>query len=155
MNELSRATLIKRICVALVMGVVVAFVGTMIHRSGAPIGIPWGLALALALLAAAAWIARCDLGQIGVGFTLLSTSIVIWALALSSGGNESVLIPIGSPAFTTWASKYAGYIWLFGSIAIQLIVFLLPSSWFPQRPDRRAAKSAAKPSSPEQASERK
>lgn len=149
MNGLSTATVVKRMVIALVMGAVVGFVGSMVHRGGAAMGFPWGLILAFALIIAAAWIARCDLGQIGIGFTLLTSSIVIWALALSSGGNESVLIPVGSPAFTTWASQYAGYLWLFGSIIVQLIVLVLPARWFPRRPDSHALAATPQTAAPE------
>lgn len=118
------------IVVASIMSAIAGFIGTFIHRSGVDGVFPWGLVLALFLLASVAWIARVFAGQIAVGFTLLISSIVIWGLALMATPQTSILVPIGSSSFHTWFSANAGFIWLFGSLILQIIIFFLPKAWF-------------------------
>lgn len=118
------------IVVASVMSALAGFIGTFIHRSGVDGVFPWGLVLALFLLACVTWIARVFAGQIAVGFTLLMSSIVIWGLALIGTPQTSILVPIGSSSFHTWFSANAGFIWLFGSLILQVIIFFLPKAWF-------------------------
>ncbi|MCI1984229.1 MAG: alcohol dehydrogenase [Bifidobacteriaceae bacterium] len=115
-------TLLTTIVSALASGVI----GTGLHRSGADYNIPWGLILALALVGFSTWMARRRMGPTGVGFHLITCSAVVWWLAITMGPGGDVIVPIASKAFTTFFSMHAGYIWLFGSILIQLAIIFVP-----------------------------
>lgn len=122
--RVSLATLVS----ALVSGII----GTGLHRGGADINIPWGLVCALGLVGLSTWLARKRMGAMGVGLHLIACSAVVWWLASTLGPGGDILVPVGSPAFLTFFSKYVGYIWLFGSLAIQLLVLMFPKRFFTQ-----------------------
>lgn len=107
-----------------------AFLGTMLARDGVDGPFPWGLLISLFLVFIVSLLARRDKKTIGVGLGLVLSSAVAWILALSPGAGGSILVPIASPAFTTFFSASAGYIWLFGMIAVQVVAALLPKKWF-------------------------
>ena len=107
-----------------------ALVGTALHRSGVDADLPWGLCLAYLLIGWSAAFARQRLGMIGVGFHLVVSGLAIWILATTSGAADSVLVPVGSAAFTTFFSLRAGYFWLFGSTIVQILAMFLPKRWF-------------------------
>ncbi len=128
----SRGSRVWNILAVLVMGTLVAIVGTVCHRSGAAYGFPWGVILALGLLLWSTLIAARKAGGLGVGCHLLVTSLVIWGIASISTPTGSTLVAVGSPAFVTWASRWVGWIWLVGSIVIQIPVFFV-TEWFSSR----------------------
>lgn len=107
-----------------------AFLGTMISRDGADGPFPWGLLISLLLIFVVSLLARRDKKIAGVGMCLVFSSSMAWILALLPGAGGSILVPIASPAFTTFFSAFAGYIWLFGLIVVQIITALLPGKWF-------------------------
>lgn len=107
-----------------------ALLGTMISRDGADGPFPWGLLVSLLLIFIVSLLARRDKKIAGVGTCLVFSSALAWILALFPGAGGSILVPIASPAFTTFFSASAGYIWLFGLIVVQVITALLPRKWF-------------------------
>ena len=107
-----------------------AFLGTMLARDGADGPFPWGLLIALLLVFVVSLLARRDKKIVGVGLALVLSSALAWILALSPGAGGSILVPVASPAFTTFFSASAGYIWLFGMIVVQIVAALLPRKWF-------------------------
>lgn len=107
-----------------------ALLGTMISRDGADGPFPWGLLISLLLIFIVSLLARRDKKIAGVGACLVFSSALAWILALFPGAGGSILVPIASPAFTTFFSASAGYIWLFGLIVVQVITALLPRKWF-------------------------
>ena len=107
-----------------------ALLGTMISRDGADGPFPWGLLVSLLLIFIVSLLARRDKKIAGVGVCLVFSSALAWILALLPGAGGSILVPIASPAFTTFFSASAGYIWLFGLIVVQVITALLPKKWF-------------------------
>lgn len=107
-----------------------ALLGTMISRDGADGPFPWGLLISLLLIFIVSLLARRDKKIAGVGVCLVFSSALAWILALFPGASGSILVPIASPAFTTFFSASAGYIWLFGLIVVQVITALLPRKWF-------------------------
>ena len=107
-----------------------ALLGTMISRDGADGPFPWGLLVSLLLIFIVSLLARRDKKIAGVGVCLVFSSALAWILALFPGAGGSILVPIASPAFTTFFSASAGYIWLFGLIVVQVITALLPRKWF-------------------------
>ena len=107
-----------------------ALLGTMISRDGADGPFPWGLLISLLLIFIVSLLARRDKKIAGVGVCLVFSSALAWILALFPGAGGSILVPIASPAFTTFFSASAGYIWLFGLIVVQVITGLLPRKWF-------------------------
>ena len=107
-----------------------ALLGTMISRDGADGPFPWGLLISLLLIFIVSLLARRDKKIAGVGVCLVFSSALAWILALFPGAGGSILVPIASPAFTTFFRASAGYIWLFGLIVVQVITALLPRKWF-------------------------
>lgn len=114
-------------------GAIAAFLGTVISRDGVDGPFPWGLLCSLLLVFLTALLARRCRGIAGVGAGLVFSSALAWILALSPGAGGSILVPVASPAFTTFFSASAGYIWLFGMIAVQVVAALLPRKWFPAK----------------------
>ncbi|MBO6071414.1 MAG: alcohol dehydrogenase [Aeriscardovia sp.] len=110
-----------------------ALLGTMISRDGADGPFPWGLLISLLLIFIVSLLARRDKKIAGVGVCLVFSSALAWILALFPGAGGSILVPIASPAFTTFFSASAGYIWLFGLIVVQVITALLPRKWFSEK----------------------
>lgn len=105
-------------------------IGTLLHRSGADRGIPWGLALALLLLFATAWWSRRAHGLLGLAICLLLSTGLIWLVGSNYGPGGDILVPIASKAFTTFWSKNAGYTWIVGATIVQLIVMFFPAHLF-------------------------
>lgn len=107
-----------------------AFIGTVISRDGVDGPFPWGLLVSLLLVFLTSILARRARGIAGVGAGLAFSSALAWILALFEGAGGSILVPASSSAFTTFFSASAGYIWLFGMIAVQIVAALLPKKWF-------------------------
>ena len=114
-------------------GAAAAFLGTVISRDGVDGPFPWGLLSSLLLAFLTAVLARRSRGIAGVGAGLAFSSAIAWILALSPGAGGSILVPVASPAFTTFFSAWAGYVWLFGMIIVQVVAALLPRKWFPAK----------------------
>ncbi|MCI1936393.1 MAG: alcohol dehydrogenase [Bifidobacteriaceae bacterium] len=121
---------VRDVLVIVVSAAVSGVVGTVLHRSGADLNIPWGLLAAFGLIFFSTWLARRRVGAIGVGFHLIFCSAVIWGLALTEGPGGDILVPVASEAFLTFFSQNAGYIWLFGCVLVQFAVLLFPHSFF-------------------------
>ena len=117
----------------LLLGVVVGVVGTVMHRWQ----MPWGVAICLVLVVAAAvtsrawagwptWITYCG----GVFFA-------VQALAQTGPGGD-VLVPTG---------QVIGWVWVIGSIAAALLTGLLPGRLFRERPSDPSGPAADAPAS--------
>ncbi|MBQ9687802.1 MAG: alcohol dehydrogenase [Aeriscardovia sp.] len=119
-------TVIRKLVAVILCAACVGFIGTALHRSGADSNLPWGLFLAYGLVVLSTLYAKWNFGTLGVGLHLISCSGVVWFLATTTGGNGSILIPIGSPAFTTFFSAYDGYFWILGVVLLQLVLLMTP-----------------------------
>jgi hypothetical protein len=116
---------IVRTLLAVLLGVVMGALGTVVHRFGDD---SWylGLALALALTAAAGVLARAWAGYgtllgFGVGWVAM-----VQALSLPGSGGD-VVVPAG----------VLGMVWSYSGVAVLAVVAFLPSSWFAEVPARR------------------
>jgi hypothetical protein len=116
---------IVRTLLAVLLGVVMGGLGTVVHRFGDD---SWylGLALALALTAAAGVLARAWAGYgtllgFGVGWVAM-----VQALSLPGSGGD-VVVPAG----------LLGLVWSYSGVAVLAVVAFLPSSWFAEVPARR------------------
>lgn len=116
---------IVRTLLAVLLGVVMGGLGTVVHRFGDD---SWylGLALALALTAAAGVLARAWAGYgtllgFGVGWVAM-----VQALSLPGSGGD-VVVPAG----------VLGLVWSYSGVAVLAVVAFLPSSWFAEVPARR------------------
>lgn len=114
-----------RTLLAVLLGVVMGGLGTVVHRYGDE---SWylGLALALALTAAAGILARAWAGYgtllgFGVGWVAM-----VQALSLPGSGGD-VVVPAG----------VLGMVWTYAGVAVLAAVAFLPSSWFAEVPARR------------------
>ncbi|MFD2028243.1 hypothetical protein [Promicromonospora aerolata] len=121
---------IVRTLLAVLLGVVMGALGTVVHRFGDE---SWylGLALALALTAAAGVLARAWAGYgtllgFGVGWVA-----VVQALSLTGSGGD-VVVPAG----------VLGMVWSYAGVAVLAVVAFLPSSWFAEVPARRERPAA-------------
>lgn len=119
-------TVIRKLVAVILCAVCVGCIGTALHRSGADSNLPWGLLVAYCLVGLSTIYAKWNFGTLGVGLHLISCSGVVWFLATTTGGNGSILIPIGSPAFTTFFSAYDGYFWILGVVFLQLLFLMTP-----------------------------
>lgn len=130
-----QSTLVKAL-VTIAAGAGSGLVGTMAHRMGASMNIPYGLVLAFLILGMSTWCARARLGAVGLALHLIASSIVAWWLALPGPGGDA-LTPIGFNAEVPFFTQYAGLIWLYGLIIVQVLMLMLPRGWFvvpPRRP---------------------
>lgn len=116
---------IARTLLAVLLGVVMGGLGTVVHRFGDE---SWylGLALALALTAAAGVLARAWAGYgtllgFGVGWVAM-----VQAMSLPGSGGD-VVVPAG----------VLGMVWSYSGVAVLAVVAFLPSSWFAEVPARR------------------
>ncbi|KFI97775.1 alcohol dehydrogenase [Bifidobacterium stellenboschense] len=119
-----------RTAVTLLAGAGAAFVGTLAHRMGAAVNIPYGLLLAFLIVALSTYCARARQGVTGLALHLIVSSAVAWGLALFGGPGGDTLVVAGFSTPTTFFSQHAGYIWLYGVILIQVAMLVLPASWF-------------------------
>jgi hypothetical protein len=109
-----------------VMGVVVAAVGTGIHRANPP----WGIALALLTVFSAAVMARAWARRSGV--VALGAALVLTILAMGVVGPGGDVIIAAQPV---------GYAWLASVVAVA-VVGLLPRRWFSDEPIGRRSEPA-------------
>lgn len=131
-----------RLLTDLLSGAAVGAVGTMAHRMGASMNIPYGLVLAFLIVILSTWCARSRDGIVGLALHLISSSLVVWTVMAGYGPGGDALIPVGfgSEANLPFFSNYAGYCWLYGVVLIPCIMLLLPKRWFvmPPRTDEDA-----------------
>jgi len=118
---------------ALLLGVLVGTLGTVLHRSITP----WGVVICLALVAAAAITVRAWAGfGTLVGYAV---GLVVTVLLLTQRGpGGDTLAPDG---------QAIGWVWVLGSIAATILVALLPPRLFDDRP--RAPRTPSEPAAVE------
>lgn len=114
-----------RTLLAVLLGVVMGALGTVVHRFGDE---SWylGLVLALALTVAAGVLARAWAGYgtlLGFGAGWVA---IVQALSLTGSGGD-VVVPAG----------VLGMVWSYAGVALLAVVAFLPSSWFAEVPARR------------------
>lgn len=124
-----RRSYVVRVLITILAGAASGAVGTLAHRMGAAYGIPYGLALAFLILGVSTWCARARCNAIGIGFHLIASSTVIWCMAMYGPGGDA-MIPIGFSAPMPFFVQNAGGIWLYGEIALQVVMLFLPAKWF-------------------------
>lgn len=112
----------------LLLGGLSGIAGTLVHRLGATQVFPYGIIIAFLLLISSAYWARSVAGAIGIGLHIIGSSSALWLL-MGKGPGGDVLIPVWSPAFTTFVDQHAGIIWLCGSLLVQVCLLILPSRW--------------------------
>lgn len=123
-----------RLLVNMFSALAVSFVGTFTYRNGIDINIPYGLVLAFAILGISIWLSRARSGAVGLGLHLFVSSSFIWFLAARTASNGSILIPAGGAALSTFFSHYSGYIWLYGSIVLHILILIVPKRFAVVRP---------------------
>lgn len=114
--------------VTLISAAVYAIIGTFVHRAGADY-IPYGMLLALTIVACSAFSARARLQRLGLLEHLLMVTLVAWYIALSHVP-QRFLVPIGFTINLPWMAQHAGYVWLYGLILVQAVQLVFPSQWF-------------------------
>jgi uncharacterized protein DUF6113 len=105
---------------ALLLGVLVGTLGTVLHRSIQP----WGVVICLTLAVVAAVTVRAWSGFValaGYALGLVGTVVIL----TRSGPGGDTLVPDG---------QAIGWVWLFGSAAAALLAALLPRGLFDDRP---------------------
>ena len=84
-----------RFLVDLVSGIIVGVVGTMAHRMGASMNIPYGLAIAYLMVIISTWSARSRDGVSGLALHLIGSSLVVWTVMSGYGPGGDAMIPVG------------------------------------------------------------
>ena len=128
-----------RCLLGLPIGLAVGVLGTLVQRSGAAQGLPWGMILAYLLVALASWWVRCDSGTMGLALHLVASTVTVWLLSMRGPGGD-VLMPYAN--FSAFFAKYAVFFWMGGLVLIQTLAICLPASWFTDGPLRRQGRSA-------------
>ena len=104
----------------LLLGVVVGTLGTVMHRSIPP----WGVVACLALAFTAALTSRAFAGLLALGGYAVGLVGSVQLLVQRGPGGD-VLVPDG---------QAVGWVWVLGSIAVTVLVGLLPHRFFDDRP---------------------
>lgn len=113
---------------ALVLGLLVGAVGTVMHRSAAP----WGVVVCLGLVLAASVAVRAAGGWLSsVG--LVGGLFVAVQVLSGRGPGGDVLAPAGDAV---------GWVWAVGALVVAVAVALAPRSWFAEVPLRRRTAGA-------------
>ena len=110
-----------------IVGLVVAAVGTGIHRANPP----WGLVLALLIVFSAAVMVRAWARLPGVVALATFLGLTILAMGLLDLGGDVII-----------AAQPVGYAWL-ASVAAVAVVGLLPRRWFSDEPIGRRDEPAS------------
>jgi len=108
---------------ALLLGVLVGAVGTVMHRSLRP----WGVVVCLLLVPAAAVTARAWGGWTASLGLLVGLFGSVQVLSGRGPGGD-VLVP---------ADGAVGWVWAVGALVVALAVTLVPRAWFAELPLRR------------------
>lgn len=117
------------ITVTIVSAVVAAVLGTMAHRAGLRHNIPYGLVLALAIMGMSAWSARARTGEWGLAMHFITSLAVLMELTSFNGGRTYLMVG-GTSLFPTWIGQQISYLWLYGAVAVQIVIALLPRAVF-------------------------
>ena len=123
-----RQSTLVRLLLCAFAGLGSGLVGTLAHRMGAMNNLPYGLVLALLLVALSTWAARLRSGAIGVACHLVACWMSVWLLATWGPGGD-VLTPIGFGGKVPFFSQYAGTAWLLGVVMVSLTVLIAPRRW--------------------------
>lgn len=118
-SSLNLSQQIPRALVCVGLGVIVAMMGTVIHRYDV-LNLPVGILIALALTASAAVVSRAWVDMIGLGAYGLGWIVVAQLMALTGPGGD-VLIP---------GTQAIGYVWLYGGLAVIAVSAFAPRKWF-------------------------
>ncbi len=127
-----------RFLVDICAGAAVGVIGTMAHRMGASMNIPYGLALAYLIVILSTWCARSRDGISGLALHLIGSSLMVWSVMAGYGPGGDVIIPVGfDSSAMPFFSQYAGYFWLYGIVIIPVLMLVVPRRWFvtPPRTD--------------------
>ncbi|MBO3086457.1 hypothetical protein [Cellulomonas fengjieae] len=114
------AGVLGKAALALVLGVVVGALGTVMHRSMPP----WGMVVCLALAFAAALTTRAWAGW----FTLVGYTgglVLSMQVLATRGPGGDILVPDG---------QAIGWAWVLGAVAVTALVGVLPRRLFQERP---------------------
>jgi len=114
---------------ALLLGVLVGTLGTVLHRSIQP----WGVAICLTLVFVAAVTVRAWSGFVALAGYAVGLVVTVLVLTESGPGGDT-LVPNG---------QAIGWVWLVGSVAATVVVALLPRGLFDDRP--RAPRTPTEP----------
>ncbi|WEV72896.1 hypothetical protein [Bifidobacterium sp. ESL0790] len=116
--------------VCIVAGIIVGIIGTLAHRMGAAYNFPYGLVLALLIVAISTWSARARSGVTGLALHLIASSATAWLVAMGFSGDVLTPIGFGDGSSVPYFSEHVGYMWLFGMVIVQLVFLFLPRQWF-------------------------
>lgn len=108
---------------ALLLGVLVGAVGTVMHRSTRP----WGVVVCLLLVLAAAVVVRAWGGWVTSVGLLVGLFGSVQVLSGRGPGGD-VLVP---------ADGMIGWVWALGTLLVAVAVLLAPRAWFADVPLRR------------------
>lgn len=114
---------VSRLVGSAVLGVVVGLVGTGVHR----LNLPWGLVLALVVVASAGVLVRAWAGVRGM--LLLAALLAATVVVMGRPGPGGDLLIVAQPV---------GYVW-YASVLVVAAVGLLPRRWFSDRELGRSA----------------
>ena len=118
-----------RLLIDVLSGAAIGAVGTMAHRMGASMNIPYGLALAFLIVILSTWCARSRMGAVGLALHLIASSLTAWGMALTTTSGKALIVA-GFQGDMPFFSQHAGYIWLYGLILVQVVLLILPARWF-------------------------
>ncbi len=124
----TRLGLVLRVLLALVLGLLVAAVGTATHRTVWN-GLPAGLVLALALTASTAVLCRAWAGLATLAGVAAGWIIAVEVLSLTASGGDVLMVDPGA----TIRFAQASVVWSWGGVAVLGVVAFLPRRWFARR----------------------
>ncbi len=113
----------------LLAGVVTGFIATFAHRAGAAYNIPYGLVLAFLIVGLSAWAVRQKSALLGLLTHFIGCVGIVWGIALTQTSSDAIIV-VGGASLTTFWSLHAGYIWIYGVIALHVVLAILPSKLF-------------------------
>lgn len=102
---------------------------------GAMYNFPYGLVIALLLVALSACFARMLCGMFGFILHAIVCCSVVWMIALGwfriFGAFRGVLVAVGFGADNLpWIAQNAGYFWLYGIIIVHVVLLFIPNKFF-------------------------
>ena len=84
-----------RFLIDLASGIIVGMIGTMAHRMGASVNIPYGLLIAYLMVIISTWSARSRDGVSGLALHLIGSSLAVWTVMAGYGPGGDAMIPVG------------------------------------------------------------